>query len=32
MQHQGRKCRQDRKCNARQNMKCNIDVEIAQLR
>mgnify|MGYP000241223452 CR=1 FL=1 len=34
MQHQGRKCHQDRKCNARQNMnvtltyrKCNIKIE-----
>ena len=32
MQHQGRKYHQDRKCNARQNMKCNIDVENATLR
>ena len=31
MQHQGRKCHQDRKCNARQNMKCNIDVENAAI-
>ena len=31
MQHQGRKFYQDRKCNSRLNMKCNNDVENAEL-
>ena len=31
MQHQGRKCHQDRKCNARQIMKCNISLRAGSL-